>query len=222
MSFGKSEFRWNLIGLLGKTIIDLIFRTASIEVAGCGAVEEILKSRRFILAIWHSRILLVSYIFKGYGGVALVSRSEDGEIIARVLQRQGQETVRGSTTRGGLSALITILRKISGSNRPAVIIPDGPQGPRFRVQPGIISLAKKSGYPIVPVTYSARRMKVFDSWDRFVLPAPFTRCRLVYGRPLWVSKDAGRQTEEEKRLKLEQELRRITSAADHCFGHEIS
>ena len=222
MSFGKSEFKWNLIGLLGKSIVDLIFCTASIEVAGYGAVKEILKSRRFILAIWHSRILLVSYIFKGWGGVALVSRSEDGEIIARVLQRQGQETVRGSTTRGGLAALITILRKISVSNRPAVIIPDGPQGPRFRVQPGIISLAKKSGYPIVPVTYSARRMKAFASWDRCVLPAPFTRCRLVYGRPLWVSKDADRQTEEENRLELEQELCRITSAADNCFGHEIS
>lgn len=222
MSFGKSEFKWNLIGLLGKTIVDLIFCTASVEVTGLAEVKEILKSRRFILAIWHSRILLVSYLFKGWGGVALVSRSEDGEFIARVLQHQGQETIRGSTTRGGLSALITILRKISGKNRPAVIIPDGPQGPRFRVQPGIISLAKKSGYPIVPVTYSARRMKVFDSWDRFVLPAPFTRCRLVYGRPLWASKDADRQQDEENRLKLEQELRRITAAADHCFGHEIS
>jgi lysophospholipid acyltransferase (LPLAT)-like uncharacterized protein len=222
MSFRKSEFKWNLIGLLGKTIIDLIFRTAAIEAAGLGEVKEILRSRRVIFAVWHSRILLVSYLFKGWNGVALVSRSEDGEIIARVLQRQGQEIVRGSTTRGGLAALIAILKKISGKNRSAVIIPDGPQGPRFKVQPGIISLARKSGHPIVPVTYSARRMKVFASWDRFVLPFPFTRCRVVFGRPLWVSQNADRQKEEENRLELEQELCRITSMADRSFGHEIS
>ena len=115
---------------------------------------------------------MISYIFSGWDGAILVSRSNDGEIIARILQRQGHETIRGSTAKGGLRALATLIKRLKARPRPGVIIPDGPQGPRFKVQPGVIILAKKTGYPIIPVTYSARWMKVFKSWDRFILPCP--------------------------------------------------
>jgi len=219
---GLAELKWKLIGIFGKLLVDLLFKTTRIETVGFEKVESIISSRRFIFAFWHSRILLVSYVYQGWNGAILVSQSRDGEFIARVLQRQGHEPIRGSTTRGGLRALSTLITCIRAQIRPAVIIPDGPQGPRFKVQPGIITLAKKTGYPIVPVSYSARNVKIFNSWDRFLLPHPFTQCRIVYGEPVRVAGDADPQTASDCRLRLEQELCRITAAADRFYGHMIS
>jgi lysophospholipid acyltransferase (LPLAT)-like uncharacterized protein len=217
-----TELKWKLVGILGKGLIDLLFSTIKIETAGLEQVGEIVRSGRAIGAVWHSRILLFSYLFKGWNIVILVSRSDDGEITARILQAQGQETVRGSTTRGGLQALATLVRKLKEKYRYAVIIPDGPQGPRFKIQPGIIALAKKTGYPIVPLTYSAQKAKIFASWDRFMLPFPFTRCRIIYGHPIYVPENADKDVEEVCRIRLENELVRITEEADRFFDRKFA
>lgn len=221
-SKGLEELKWRLVGLLGKLLVDLLFKTTRIETIGFEKVEAIMNSRRFIFAFWHSRILLVSYLYQGWKGAILVSQSRDGEFIARVLQKQGHEPIRGSSTRGGLRALSRMIGCIKAQTRPAVIIPDGPQGPRFKVQPGITILAKKSGYPIVPVSYSAEKVKIFNSWDRFLLPYPFTRCRIIYGDPIRVPEDADPSTLADCRLQLEQEMNRITADADRFYGHMIS
>ena len=113
-----------------------------------------------------------------------------------------------------------MIKRMKQNNRPAGIIPDGPQGPRFKIQSGVITLAKKTGYPIIPMSYSANRIKIFNSWDRFMLPFPFSTCRIIYGRPIFISKDAD-QVEEEKYLTdLEEELNRLTRRADQYFNHE--
>ena len=215
------ELKWKLIGWCGKLFVDMLFRTTRIEIHGTENVEPFIDNRRVIVAFWHSRILLFSYLYKNENAIILVSRSADGEIIARIIERQGHEPVRGSSSKGGMRALATLIRAMKTENRPAVIIPDGPQGPRFKVQPGIIVLARKTGYPIIPITYSARKMKIFNSWDRFVLPHPFTRCRVVYGSPVYVSDKADRDEEEKCRAILEEELCRITMDADRHFGHTI-
>jgi lysophospholipid acyltransferase (LPLAT)-like uncharacterized protein len=214
--------RWRLAGILGKLFIDLLFSTTKTESIGFDKVGPILSSKKFIFAFWHSRILLISYLYRGWNGVILVSASKDGEIIARILQRQGHETIRGSTRKGGARALATQIRKIREGKRPGVVIPDGPTGPRFKAQPGVIILAKKTGLPIVPVSYSAKKIKVFDSWDRFILPYPFTRCRIVYGSPVYVPEDASGYEENNCLIRLEEELCRITSYADRYFGHRLS
>jgi lysophospholipid acyltransferase (LPLAT)-like uncharacterized protein len=216
-----TELKWKLVGTFGKLLVDFIFKTSIIEIRGQKALEDLLKSRKYIMAIWHSRILLVSYLFKGTNASILVSRSDDGEIIARILQAQGQNTVRGSTRKGGLRAMSRLIKDLKTNMRPGSIIPDGPQGPRFQVQPGVIMLAKKTGYPIISVSYSAKKIKVFSSWDRFILPYPFTRCRLVYGKLISVPPDADLIGLENCRKSLENELNRITKSADRHFGHQI-
>ncbi len=213
--------KWRLIGALGRLFIDVLFWTTRIDVIGFEKIKSIAAAKKGILTVWHSRILLISYIFKGYDGVALVSQSKDGEIIAQILKQQGYETIRGSTSRGGIRALAVLIRVMQTQNKPAVIVPDGPRGPRFVVQPGVITLAKKTGYPIVPVTYSAKKMKVFSSWDRFILPYPFTRCRVIYGEPLAIPADIDKKKEEIWRQRLEHELCRITDSADQFFNHKI-
>lgn len=213
-----TELKWKLVGILGKGLIDLWFSTIRIEVAGFEQVSDIVQSNRAIGAVWHSRILLFSFLFKGWNMAILVSQSDDGEITARILQAQGQETVRGSTTRGGLQALAAMVRKLKEKYRYAVIIPDGPQGPMFKIQPGIIALARKTGYPIVPLTYSAKKAKIFASWDRFMLPFPFTTCRVIYGNPIYVPENADKKVEDVCRIRLETELCRITQEADRFFS----
>jgi lysophospholipid acyltransferase (LPLAT)-like uncharacterized protein len=215
-----TECKWCLVGVLGKVLIDLIFCASRIEVEGYEKVRHLRASRRVILAFWHSRILLISHLFQRENALILVSRSRDGEIIARILQRQGHEPLRGSSSRGGLRALSEMIRKMKQSGRPAVVIPDGPRGPRHRVQPGIIILAKKTGFPIVPVSYSARRRKVFNSWDRFVLPAPLTRCKVVFGEPLSVPPKIAKGEEARFAGLLQERLCRITARADGAFGHD--
>jgi lysophospholipid acyltransferase (LPLAT)-like uncharacterized protein len=214
-----TDLQWRLVGRLGAWLIHAIFSTIRIRFDG----ETPDRGRRgdgpgqYIAAIWHSRILMFSYLYKGWPASILVSRSDDGEIIARILQRQGFETIRGSTNKGGRRALGTLIRRMKAGGS-AVIIPDGPQGPRFRVQPGIILLAQKTGVPIYPLSYSAKHAKIFASWDRFMLPRPFTQCAVVYGNPLSVPADADDAEREACRRRLEAELCRITLNADRHVG----
>ena len=143
---------------------------------GFDKVRPIINSKKFIYAAWHSRLLLLNYLSKGLAGTAMVSNSEDGEFVARILERQGHEAIRGSTTRGGIKALSGLIKNIKEKQRPGLIIPDGPQGPRFKVKSGIIILARETGYPVLPFSFSAKKIKIFASWDRFILPHPFTKC----------------------------------------------
>ncbi|MCK4620264.1 MAG: lysophospholipid acyltransferase family protein [Desulfobacterales bacterium] len=214
------EIKWELVGILGKFFIDILYYTTNIELRGFEKVRPIINSRKFIWAVWHSRMLLLNYLTKGSEGTAMVSGSEDGEFVARILKRQGHEAIRGSTTRGGIKALSALIKKLKEKQRPSIIIPDGPQGPRFKVKLGIIILARETGYPILPFSYSAKRMKVFASWDRFILPYPFTKCLGIYGNPFFVPKNAGKDDLMRYRNLLEKELGRLTLEADSYFNHK--
>ena len=217
-----SDIKWNLVGISGKLLIDLLFNTMKIERQGFERVKPIISSGKVIFAVWHSRMLLVSYLCKGLNGTAMVSSSKDGEIAARIIQRQGHEAVRGSTKKGGLQALSRLIKKVKEKNKPCLIVPDGPQGPRSKVQPGIIILAQKTGYPIVPISYSAKKIKVFASWDRFIFPFPFTKCTAVYGDPVYVPQNADENEEKRCLILLENELNRITSNVDRYYGHNLT
>ena len=217
-----SDIKWNLVGIFGKLLIDLLFSTMKIEKEGFEKVKPIISSRKVVFAVWHSRMLLFAYLCKGLNATAMVSKSKDGEIVARVIQRQGHEAVRGSTKKGGLHALSILIKKIKEENKPCLIVPDGPQGPRCKVKPGIIILAKKTGYPIVPISYSARKIKVFASWDRFILPFPFTKCRAIYGAPVSVPQNADENEGKKRLMLLENELNRITFDVDRYYGHNLT
>ena len=215
------ELKWKLVGVFGKLFIDFIFFTTKNKATGYEKVKSIISSNNYIAACWHSRILIVSYYFRKVKAVVLVSSSKDGEIIARVLQRQGYKTIRGSTSKGGLRAMVQQIKLMKKDKIPGAIIPDGPRGPRFKAQPGIITLAKKTGYPIIPITYSAKKIKVFSSWDRFIIPFPFTKCRLEYGEPVYVPENISKDEADLYGRLLEKELCKITSKVDLYFGHHF-
>ena len=217
-----AEIKWEFIGIISKLLIDILFHTTSIELRGLENVRPIINTRKFIWAVWHSRMLLLNYLSKGLAGTAMVSGSKDGEFVARILQRQGHEAIRGSTTRGGIKALSGLIKNLIEKQRPGIIIPDGPQGPRFKVKSGIIILARETGYPVLPFSYSAKKIKVFASWDRFILPYPFTKCLGIYGKPLFIPEDADKNDLNRCRILLEKELGRLTLEADSYFSHKIA
>lgn len=174
------------------------------------------RGRPVILAFWHGRMLYVVHLYHRQRFTALVSRSRDGELVSRVLQGFGVHVTRGSSSRGGARALIALARHMRSGYHVA-ITPDGPRGPRYCVQPGIVTLAKRTGAVIVPVSYSARWKKELRSWDRFVVPLPFSRVVVVYGEPICVPASASPAVCQSKRQEVETSLRRITALADHFF-----
>ena len=203
-----------LIPFLSSFFIRLLVKTLRLRVVGEGRFKNERNSGNVIYAFWHNRLLLLIYTHRNQGIHVMVSRSRDGEIISQTIQRFGFRTVRGSSSRGGSSALLQLARKLA-DGADVAITPDGPQGPRYHVQMGIIHLAERSGCPIIPLAYSASKKWVLKSWDGFLIPCPFARAVLVYGNPLRVSRDSEL---EDKRLELEKELREITTEADAYYG----
>lgn len=170
-----------------------------------------------LLACWHGRMLYFPPLYYRQRFTILVSHSKDGEFVSRVLQCFGAHVTRGSSSRGGAKALREIVRKVR-SGYHAALTPDGPRGPRYHVQPGIVAVAQKTGAAIVPVTYSARWKKVFRSWDAFLMPLPFSRIVVIYGQPIYVPASASPAIFEAKRHEVETSLRHITEMADHYFA----
>lgn len=217
------SLKWKVIGLACKLFIDFLFLFSRVETRGFGAVADIVASRRYIFAIWHSRILLPAFWHRDANASVMVSNSADGEIAAQMLHQYGHQTIRGSTRKQGMRALLRQVADMHKHVRPGVVTPDGPQGPRYRVQPGVVLLSQKTGFPIIPLAYSAKKRKVFNSWDRFVLPVPWSKCALVYGHPISIPATFG---PEKKALtvyiqKVENELNRVTTTADAMCGHRF-
>jgi lysophospholipid acyltransferase (LPLAT)-like uncharacterized protein len=154
----------------------------------------------FILAFWHRHLLLMPYAYGGKKISVLVSQSKDGELIARTVARLGIDSSRGSSSRGGIAGMRSILRK-AAEGWDIAFTPDGPRGPLREVQPGVILAAASTGLPILPVAIAASRAKLLRSWDRFLVPLPFSTVHLVYGEPLVVERrgDLGAAAAELKR-----------------------
>lgn len=163
-----------------------------------------------ILALWHGEIFPVTSFgyTKSSHLVTFVSQSKDGEVIARVIERLGHATVRGSSSRGGVKALLQAKRIMQKENRMAVFTVDGPRGPRHKVKDGVIFLAQRAKAKIVPLRAFPERMKVFDkSWDNFVLPYPFSKCPIYIGEPMDVTTEKlDKDVMKREKQRLEERL----------------
>lgn len=176
-----------------------------------------LGGQQVILAFWHNRMLMAPFFYRGRGLRILISRHTDGEIIRRVMLYFGFGSVRGSSTRGGAEAFRALLRSVE-QGRDIVITPDGPRGPRYKVQKGIVELARKTGLPIIAVSFSTKHRLEIPSWDGLVLPRPFTQGVFIWAHPLWVPPQADSSQRELFREALEKRMKLITKAADEYFG----
>ncbi len=190
-------------------MIKAVGATVRFEVEGLENLESIERGGDLpIFAVWHDRIFLGTYFFQGRGIVFLTSQSFDGEYIARFLQRFGYGVIRGSSTRGGAAGLVEMIRKMR-LGLPMGFTVDGPKGPRYQAKTGAVLLAKKTGNPILPFIIEAERRFTIKSWDRLQIPRPFTRAKVLLGKPIEVSADADTAEVEKKRMELQSALDEI-------------
>ena len=165
-------------------------------------------------AFWHGRLLMMPVVYKGKKLSFLVSPHRDGQVVGKALRRFGFHAILGSTTRKGFSGFKQMV-KAHGSD--IAIVPDGPRGPRRRVQIGVIELAKLTGRAVVPLTFSASKRKIFNTWDQFLLPYPFSKGVFIWGKPIYVEQNRNRVYLEEVKTLLEKRLDELTERADHYF-----
>jgi len=183
-----------LLAWFSSLVIRLVGSTLRMTVEDRGGVVDQPEHPPVIVAFWHNRTALMAYFYERYcrGRIALtfISRSRDGQFIADVAAQFGIKAVRGSSSRHGTSAMLAAIRAASDQHVDLVITPDGPRGPRYQVQPGLIHLAQATQRPIVAVTYQLKWKHLLNSWDRFQVPLPFSACRLITGEPIFVPENA--------------------------------
>lgn len=140
-------------------------------------------------AFWHAHLIPIAGFCVDLNAVVMVSRSRDGELIARAVERTPLSTVRGSSSRGGREALDELIDAVRGG-RPGAFACDGPKGPPREVKMGVVVAAKRTGAPIIPIAFAAARALRLRSWDRTVIPVPGTRAAFAFGDPIPVPPDA--------------------------------
>ncbi len=174
--------------------------------------------RPSVYAHWHGDELLLLGAFRDSGMAVMASRSRDGELMKRLLEKLGFFVSRGSSSRGGAAGLKGLIDAVSGGGREASLAVDGPRGPIYEVKPGILKLSQETGLPIVPGAAAASRRFVFKrAWNRCYLPTPFAKCVIVYGVPVTVPKDVAPEAFESIRLELEASLKALKVEAEASF-----
>jgi lysophospholipid acyltransferase (LPLAT)-like uncharacterized protein len=225
---GSSALRRLAAGLIAR-YIRFCFATIRWQVEG-GAVRDRLQAGRgrHILAIWHGRLSMIPGEMRaGVDVRAVISRNRDGDIITDVVERFGILTLRGSTEdprkpgreRGGRDVFMAGLAALrTQENVIVALTPDGPRGPALRCHEGVAMLAVVTGVAVVPWTFSVRRGRALGSWDRFLVPCPFTRGVIAYGEPVVPPAARTANAVEAFRTGVERALTALTAAADMRCG----
>ncbi len=202
--------------------------TRIVKIEGKETLDTILKEKKpVIFSFWHNRIFFSSHFLhvrvfqKGLHLTVLISQSKDGEFIARVVKGWGGDTARGSTSRGGKEALHAIFAAVK-KNSAIATTPDGPRGPQYIFQPGTMVVAQMTGLPIVTVTFAAEPAWVLKSWDRFVIPKPFSRIVVAIGEPIYVPRKLEEPEKEVWRGKLENAMMENLQTAEDSLARILT
>lgn len=236
MATNKSLFRraWKKFwdGILGFTPVQwviaviiampiwFIYLTCRISIDNIDSLKKYSK-KPAIFVFWHGRLMMLwPLIIKGkIDSYVIASQHHDGRIMARAQQLFGLRPLYGSTSHGGLSVLRGGVRALSDGQHAMCISPDGPGGPSLRVQDGALYFAKMTGAPIVPVCFSASRVKFCNRWDRFVIVKPFSKIKYSIGEPFFIPRRASEDDIESVRKDLEKYMVDMVHKMDAGFGH---
>jgi lysophospholipid acyltransferase (LPLAT)-like uncharacterized protein len=162
------------------------------------------KADNVIYALWHSRVLMLCHIYRFQKIGIMVSKSFDGEWIGRTIRRLGYRIFRGSSSKDGASALHMMI-KAKDEGEFALMV-DGPRGPAQKVKPGVVTLASQTGMPIVPITCIAEKAWLVKSWDKLVIPKPFSKITVIYGKPVFVAMEMDKDMLKDNVKLVESEL----------------
>ena len=168
----------------------------------------------YILTLWHGRIFYLFYFLRNRPDYfLLISPSADGDLLAKLARLMGYSVIRGSTFKKAVPAARSLIRVLRDGQR-IIIIADGSRGPRCVAQSGSLQLAAITRLPLFPMTFSAKNKVALNTWDKFILPLPFTRCSINFGSPIYLASRTSEELVEEKRLELETKLNHLSSECD--------
>lgn len=205
-----------VFGTLAAGIIRILERTVRWEYVGFPEDPTSPDAPPAVFAFWHGRMLMLVGAYwrfrraRAKKGYMLISRHGDGRLIAFAVRCLGIHSVAGSSSRGGISALLELSRRIEDGSDIG-FTPDGPRGPRYECKAGVIAVAQRSGAPIIPMSYSTQKRWQLSSWDGMIVPKPFSRGVVILGEPLVVAPD---EDQERARLRVQEALNGITAQAD--------
>lgn len=200
------SWRARVLIVLGFGLYRLWARTLRLRVEDPHDVVAFVRDRPVIFAIWHNRLLMLPRVFdpcfptrQSFG---LISASRDGDLVSILIERSGYGTIRGSSSRKGVSALRQLVDTLAaGSN--VLLTPDGPRGPVYEASQGVVFLAQKTGAPVVPIHMEYSSCWRLKSWDRFILPRPFARLRAIFGAPIQIEPTAAPEQSEDERVRMQ-------------------
>lgn len=202
---GRKRAEVAAIAILGYPLLSMLGSSWRWKVSGAEHVDAIhARGLQPIHSFWHGRILPATLYFQRRGIVVITSENYDGEWIARIIQKFGYGTARGSTSRGGPRALLQLVREVKSKGVAFTL--DGPRGPAEIAQPGAVWLSKATGNPLMPFHCEAEASWTMKSWDRTQIPKPFTTVAMAIGEPLYVPREANERALEEWRERLQQSL----------------
>jgi hypothetical protein len=206
---GEAKFR--LAGLVAKVFYRALILTTDGELENREAAARARAGGRpIVYAFWHGRLMVPVWTHRGRGIGILISRSRDGEYVARVAQGFGFHVIRGSSSRGAEAGFRALVAELEGG-RDVAITPDGPRGPRYEVKKGLIYLARAANAAIIPVGIAIDRYRQLGSWDEFRVMKPFCYILARYGEAITVPERANKFEMEDLRLKVEEDLKALTA-----------
>ncbi len=199
----------DLLAAVGCFFIRLWLRTLRFEIIDHAGVLRVPPERPLVWTFWHNRLFVMSFMFekffRGRRGTALASASKDGEIIAAVMKRFGIDAIRGSSSRRGAAAMMEMKRAIEAGSIMA-ITPDGPRGPRYHVNPGVVKLAQITGGTVLPIHVKYSSFWELKSWDGFMIPKPFATIQVTFAELHHVPQTDSDEEFEKERASFEEIL----------------
>lgn len=206
----QKRIKEKLIPLSAYNLIKWTNKSYNLKVEGWDSVEKLLNSgRSVVFSSWHGKSWVPAYFLRNLGIYALTSLSRDGSYMTDLLHKLGWKTIRGSSSRGASRSLLSLYRKLDQGASTA-LTPDGPTGPIYEVKPGIIFLQEKADSLLVPIGVDAVWKKNFASWDQYLLPLPFSKTALVFGKPFNFKNELGMK---EKQEILKEKMRKVNLRA---------
>ena len=196
----------------------LLLLTLRIDEVGADIPQQLKKNKQyFVVSTWHGRLLMIGLVARRrIGGRLLAFNSPhlDGRLLAWMHGLLAIKTVYGAPNKNPERGMVNLLKHHKKHPSHLLITPDGPRGPRQKVKRGVIAFAKLSGTPIIPVGFAPYSGLMLKSWDRFILPLPFTKLVTIWGEPMLLDKNASKEKEEQVRLELEAQMNALMAQAD--------
>ena len=211
----RTKLAYNIICWIGAKYIKFVSFTTKWSFINKKYVENLWKKNEsFILCFWHGRLLMMPLSWNKKKKInVLISTHSDGQLLSKTVKHFNIETITGSSSKGGSEAIRNIIKSLK-SGISIGMTPDGPRGPRMKVNSAIIKIASLTGHKIVPLSYSVKKKFFLNSWDKFLVALPFGKGCFVWGKPIKIKKNISTNEDLKLSKRLENNLLKLTKKAD--------